>query len=354
MFSQIKKKVDQNLIDFANQINKTYPLTYLSPLLSANIKNFILRPGKRIRPILFVVGYKAYTKKAKSGLYRSALSMELLHDFMLIHDDIIDKSATRRGQPSMHVLFDNYLKQKKKVKFNGSDLAIVVGDVVYALAIETFLSIKEKSNLKEKALRNFTKAAAFTGSGEFIELIAGIKDLDGLKKSEIYKIYDYKTAFYTFSCPLSTGAILAGAKENQLNKLNDYGMYLGRAFQIRDDILGLFLNQKKTGKSTLSDLQEAKKTLLIFYTYKKSSAKNKNKIEKIFRKEKVNYNDLRQIQKLALESNALQAAQKDIAKLLTQSQKILDSLSMQEKYKKAISQYFTSLLSKDLGLSQHK
>jgi geranylgeranyl diphosphate synthase type I len=347
MFLKIKKRIDQNLARFIAKLDKEYALSTISPILFNKIKDFSLRDGKRIRPILFIIGYKGYKDKTASGLYQSALSIELLHNFMLVHDDIIDKSGTRRGKPSMHAMFDSYLKKSKQTKFNGSDLSIVVGDIIYALAIDAFLSINENFQLKEKALHNFIKAAIFTGSGEFIELINGIKPLNKLKKSDIYKIYDYKTAFYTFSCPLSTGAILAGVKGKELDKINAYGRYLGRAFQIKDDILGIFGDKKKTGKSQTSDLQEAKKTLLIFYAYNRASSKNQNKIKKILAKEKINKSDLTQIQKIIIESNALQLAKKDIRNLIRKSQSILASLSMKKNYKKSLTDYFISLFNKE-------
>lgn len=348
MFYQIKKKIDLNLSCFVAQIDKTYALTKISPLLSQKIRNFILRPGKRIRPILFVIGYKGYNSKNAFGLYRSALSVELLHDFMLIHDDIIDKAYSRRNKPSMHVMFDSYLAKKGKSKFNGVDLAIVAGDIVYALAIDAFLAVKTEPLRKEKALKNFVKAAALTGSGEFIELIKSLDTLDSLKKSDIYRIYDYKTAFYTFSCPLATGAILAGTQDSELKKLNNYGKYLGRAFQIRDDILGLFGDEKKTGKPALSDLQEAKKTLLIFYTYKECLTGDQKKIKKIFGKEKVSSSDLAVVQKLCQKTKALDSAQKDINKFLQKSQLVLESLAMEKKYKKALNDYFLPLFSEQI------
>ncbi len=347
MFLKIKKEIDKNLANFIAELDKEYALSSISPILFAKIKDFSLRDGKRIRPILFIIGYKGYKDKAAAGLYQSALSIELLHDFMLIHDDIIDKSQTRRGKPAMHAMFDNYLAKNKNAKFNGSDLGIVVGDIVYALAINAFLAIKEDFSRKEKALQNFVKAAIFTGSGEFIELINGIKPLHKLKKSDIYKIYDYKTAFYTFSCPLSTGAILAGTNSSEINKLNDYGKYLGRAFQIKDDILGIFAEQKKTGKSQISDLQEAKKTLLIFYAYDKASGKEQNKIKKILAKEKINKADLTQMQKIIINTNALDLAKRDIKGFVKKSQIILDRLSMKKTYKKALTKYFLPLLTKE-------
>ncbi len=354
MFSQIKKKIEKNLFSFLDQTNKNYPLSSTSPLLFSQITDFILRPGKRIRPILFVIGYKGYSGKSAPGLYQSALSFELLHDFMLIHDDVIDKSLTRRGKPSLHAAFNNSLKKETKAKFNGNDLAIIAGDVIYALAIDAFLAIKEKLNLKEKALRMITKAAAFTGLGEFIELIDGLKDIEKITKKQIYKVYDYKTAFYTFSAPLATGAILAGAGKKEIGKINEYGLCLGRAFQINDDILGMFYPEKITGKSSLSDLREAKKTLLIYYAYKNSPEENRKKIKQLFKKEKAGHKDLLSMRKIILKSKALCASQKEIAKLLKQSQSILDSLAMKKEYKKALADNLLPFFETTTSFSQHK
>jgi geranylgeranyl diphosphate synthase type I len=216
----------------------------------------VLREGKRIRPLLFLTGYSGFTNKPAPGLYTSALSFELLHDFMLIHDDIIDKSDTRRGKPSMHALLNNYLKGTPNLKFSGEDLAIVLGDVIYAMAINAFLYIKEEKERKERALKKFVEAAMYTGSGEFIELIYGIKKLDKIKKEDIYKVYDFKTAYYSFASPLAIGAILAGAGKKQVDNIFKYGICLGRAFQIKDDIICMFDTEERTGKSSLTDLQE--------------------------------------------------------------------------------------------------
>ena len=343
MLPQIKKKIDLELRQFLQDTDKSYLLKEISPLLFKSIKDFILRDGKRIRPTLFILGYQGFSKKKAPGLYQSALSVELLHDFFLIHDDIIDKSDTRRGKPSLHKVFDSYLTKYKNLKFNGQDLAIVAADAIYALAIKAFLSIKTNSQHKDKALQKFIKASVYTACGEFIELLIGAKKIKDVTEKEIYKIYDYKTAYYTFASPLSMGAILAGARKNQIDILSNYSLFLGRAFQIKDDILSLFFDEKKTGKSTLTDLQEAKKTLLIRYTYNHASEKNKTLIENILRKKKVTKLDLLKARKIAKESGALNYAQNKISILTGKAKKIISSSKMKTKYKNLLSWYAEQL-----------
>jgi geranylgeranyl diphosphate synthase type I len=195
MLNGIKFKLDKELTSYAKRLDQDYRLKAISPLLSAKIKEYILRPGKRVRPTLFVLGYLAYSRKPAHGLFRSALSIELLHDFMLVHDDIIDKSDLRRGKPAMHKMFNDHFAQSRGIKFNGQDLAIVVGDILYALAMDAFLAIQEKPERKEKALRKFISAALYTGCGEFIEMVCGAKTIEEISQADIYKIYDLKTAY---------------------------------------------------------------------------------------------------------------------------------------------------------------
>jgi geranylgeranyl diphosphate synthase type I len=344
MFLKIKNRIEKELASYCRSINTLYPLKSLSPLLFKSITEFLSRKGKRVRPLLFTVGYLGFAKKAAPGLYRSAISLELLHDFLLVHDDIIDKSQTRRGKPSMHALMNKYLAGKKKLKFSGEDLAIVVGDVMYAMALHAFLAIKEDKQRKEKALEKLIEAALYTGSGEFIELIYGIKNIAEISQRDIYKIYDFKTAVYTFASPLAMGAILAGASQSQADKLFEYGICLGRAFQIKDDIIGMFTDETEIGKSNLTDLQEAKKTLLIWYAYHKSGNKDKSVIRKILSKRNIGRADLEKIRKIVLNSGALSYAKKEISALLKKAEGISRLLTMRAEYKKALASYSKIIL----------
>ena len=343
MFYQIKKKIDNQLSQFLQNANKSYSLKTISPLLFKSITDYILRDGKRIRPTLFIIGYEGFSKRKAPGLYQSALSVELLHNFFLINDDIIDKSDTRRGKPSLHKVFDKFLVKHKNIKFNGQDLAIVAADVVYALAIKAFLSVREEYQRKEKALQRFIKAAVHTGCGEFIELLSGIKKIEQVDKKDIYKIYDYKTAHYTFASPLSMGAILAGAAKSEINKLSEFSIYLGRAFQIRDDTLSMFFDQKKIGKSALCDLQESKKTLLIWYAYNHTNKKNKSLIKSILNKSEVTKTDLLKVRKIARESGALDYTQEEIYNLTRKAKAIILSIKMRTKYKNLLLWYTEGL-----------
>ncbi|MDD4182466.1 MAG: polyprenyl synthetase family protein [Candidatus Omnitrophica bacterium] len=345
MFLKIKNKIEKELKNYIRDIEKSYSLRKISPLLFNHIEDFTLRRGKRIRPVLFIVGFRGFSNKIPPGLYKSAISCELLHDFMLIHDDVIDKSETRRGKPSMHAMLNAYLSSKKRAKFNGEDLSIVVGDVIFALSLHTFLSIKQNYREKERALRILLDAAMYTGSGEFIELLSGIKSVGEINKKDIYKIYDLKTAYYTFSAPLMMGAVLAKAEKKEIDKLFKYGIYLGRAFQIKDDILDMFAEEDQIGKSTLTDLKEAKKTIPIWYAYKNSDNKDRKFIEKILSKDNANKNDLKKIREITVNTGALNCSKTEISFFLNKAKEAISSSRMKIQYKNLLKGYCEQILS---------
>ena len=339
MLKNLKSTINRELNKFLLDLDKKYSLQKTSPILFETIKDFMLREGKRIRPLLFVAGYLGYAKKSAKGLYQSALSIELLHDFMLIHDDIIDKSLVRRGRPTVHVMLNRYLRKFDNAKFNGQDLAIITGDIMYAMAIRAFLSIDENMERKEQALKNFIDAAIYTGTGEFIELIYGVKNINEITKEEIYKVYDFKTAQYTFSSPLATGAILAGADKKQVELLSKYGIYIGRAFQIKDDIIGMFSAEKDIGKSILSDLKESKKTLLVWLGYNNSGKEDKVRIEKLLLCNNITMKDMLEMRALLEKTGALEKAKQEIRILAKKAETILNHVTMKPQYKNALSEF---------------
>lgn len=346
----MREEIDIELKKCLQYLDEHYSLRKLSPLLFKTMKEFVLRGGKRARPIFFILAYKGFSKKPSKDICKSALSFELLHDFLLVHDDIIDKSDTRRGLPSAHRLLGNYLSQVKKEKqgrplpiSRGEDLAISLGDVMHALSIDVFLTVKENLRQKEGALKRFIEGAVYTGIGEFEELLLEVKKLDKITKEDIYKIYDLKTAYYTFACPLSAGAVLAGADKKQVDLMFRYGMCLGRAFQVQDDILGVFGDEKKTGKSSLTDLREGKKTILVWYAYNNSGKGDKKNIEKIMEKGDVNENDLKNIQDIINRSGSWDYSKKEISRLVKNAHALLESSKINPQYKQFLVNYSKKL-----------
>src|SRR3989338_1698179 len=335
---RIKKRIDISLKTSLRKIRREYKLHLVNPILFESIKDFTLRKGKRIRPLLLILSYRGYSKKnpaASSSLYNASTCMELLHNFMLIHDDIIDRSNLRRGKPTLHRLLRKAAKTNDQEKL-GYDLSIIAGDIVYALAIDAFLSIREAPQRKEQALKYFVKTAAFTAMGEFIDILQGVENIRKITEKDIFLNYTLKTARYTFECPLVIGAILAGAGRDDIRRLSRLGVFIGQAFQIQDDILGIFGSQKSIGKSILSDIAEFKKTLLVYRAYNQLGVKKRKNFLKYFSADPKSYRELVAIRKIFLSAKSLHYSLNKIKFLLNKSDSLINELCIKEPYRKLI------------------
>ncbi len=347
MIEQIKRNIDISLASFLKKVKKEYKLHLASPLLFNSICEFTLREGKRLRPLLLILTYKAYSpanKQISKELYNASTCMEFLHNFMLIHDDIIDRSDLRRGKPTLHKILAHTVKTNNPDKL-GIDLGIIAGDIVYALAIDAFLSINEPLERKERALKYFIQTAAFTAMGEFIDTVHGVKGINEITERDVFLNYTLKTARYTFDCPMVTGAILAGANENDIKKLSDFGILIGQAFQIQDDIIGIYETEKNIGKSILSDLAEGKKTILVVHANKTLKGKKRSHFLKIFNKETKTLKDLEEVKQIFIESGSLSYSLAAVTSRLKKAQKILSGLKMNGQYRSIIEQSLLKLFS---------
>ena len=218
--------------------------------------------GKRVRAYLVKLGYELFSAQFDERIILPALSYEIFQTGVLAHDDIIDESPTRRHKPSMHIDLGG--------GHTGVSRAICQGDlgIIAATAILCGSDFDEKTKLK--AIEHQTRVFFSTVAGE-------LKDVD-LSYSENYTLddvlsmYALKTAQYTVSGPLLLGAILGGADSETQNQLYHIGQNIGIAFQIKDDILGVFSDQEKTGKSSLSDMREGKKTVLSSHFIERAEA----------------------------------------------------------------------------------
>lgn len=354
MLDTIRRQVDQSLETFLERIKKSYKLHLVDPVLYESIKEFVLRKGKRIRPILLVLSYNGYRRgKARTNppIYYASTCVELLHNFMLIHDDIIDRSDLRRGKPTLHKLLRKAVKTAEQDKL-GYDLSIIAGDIVYALAIDAFLSINEDLHRKERALKYFVQTAVLTAMGEFIDTLHGVQKLSHVKEDDVFLNYSLKTARYTFDCPLVVGSILAGAGEQDIKNLSKLGLLIGQAFQIQDDIIGIFDSQKNIGKSILSDIAESKKTLLVCHAYETLKGTKRKNFISCFTKPHKTYQDLVTIRKIFIQARSLHYSLQKIQDRLRSSEKIISQLKMKPKYLSVIRDLFWQLFQPSEQIAQ--
>lgn len=231
----------------------------LTELLDVCTK-FIMGGGKRLRPAFVYFGYKAAGGMDEEIILRAAVPIELVHAGALVHDDVIDNSDLRRGKPTVHRVFEENLGSAE----TGRSTAIVAGDLILALADRTMSEYPYFDDRFRVARRFFDQMCVEINYGEHLDVIGNLMGL--VDEDWVMKVMQFKTAGYTVEKPLLIGAALTGADQKVLETLSRYGTPLGIAFQIKDDILGMFGNEAEMGKPVDSDLREGKKTLLVIQT----------------------------------------------------------------------------------------
>lgn len=246
----------------------------IAPDAVAEVKSAIvpfLPLGKRFRPACLYWGYASITTdNPSSKLLAAAASLDLYHLGILIHDDLIDNSATRRGIPTI----EKYFAKLSDYEKHGSNSAIIIGDLVQSWAIDLWLDSALGFNNFPQANIYHQLMRSEVNLGQYLDIKAELLQPMEISGTQILKIakkiVDAKTGKYTTIRPLEIGASLAGAQTAQLQALAEFGKYLGRAFQYRDDLLGVFGSPQKTGKPAGDDIREGKLTALIGYAFQDS------------------------------------------------------------------------------------
>ena len=238
------------------------------------IRELALRPAKRIRPALLVAGFGIARgiDAPSEALWSFAAGLELMHLFMLIHDDVADRASIRRGGPSLHTTLSS--------ERSGPDLAVVAGDYLFARSIE--LMLEPELTFSTKAVRYYLNICKETAIGQFMDIGHSGRTLSETHLFRVVKIAMLKTARYSFVGPLAAGAVLSNAPQPLIDKLERVGRHLGLAYQLRDDFLGLFGDDRALGKSSASDFTEGKKTFPIVAAYTRATEAGRAEIDALF------------------------------------------------------------------------
>jgi len=222
----------------------------------AQLENFTMRKAKRLRPAFMYYGYACFADPNDDVVYAS-MAMEMIQSYLLIHDDIMDQDVLRRGKETVHVHYG-----KKYGSRHGESVAICVGDFAVHYANEILAESNFPADRKLRAIVEMNKYVRKVVHGQIRDLRSSVLPQT---EDDVMKTYLLKSATYTIEGPLHIGAILAGADDADLETLSQYALPLGVAFQLRDDINGLFGDPAKTGKPADSDLKEGKYTMLTVY-----------------------------------------------------------------------------------------
>lgn len=222
----------------------------------------MVKGGKMVRGSLVIKTHKFYGGEDLEDCLKVAGAIELLHTGLLMHDDIVDKDDYRREMPTFSRQYEELGEEEEiadKYHF-GNSMGIVGGDIAYFMGQGLLAELQTDPEIRREITRLVFSEFSSVGLAEQVDIYSGYAP-EEIDEDEIMRLYRDKTARYTFSLPFKAGAIMAGAEDEEVEKLYDLGEKIGIIFQLKDDELGLFGDEAETGKSLGSDLEENKKTL---------------------------------------------------------------------------------------------
>lgn len=247
-----------------------------------HVRNLALAGGKRLRPACMFYGYLGGGGTEEEKLLETAVSIELIHTFLLIHDDIIDRDGLRHGETTLHRRYAEFGRKyfpERDVEHFGNSVALIIGDLLFAIGNDIIFRAPFPQERVFAALSQLQSIVSYTVIGQARDIY--MEYSQEATEAEILKMYQNKTARYTLEGPIKIGLSLAGAQQELVTHFSGYSLPLGIAFQIQDDILGVFGNEAKLGKPVGSDIQEGKLTLLVAYALARGSAAEKKEIRRI-------------------------------------------------------------------------
>src|SRR3954465_6643907 len=242
-------------------------LDAVSPLLSSvqqAAADFLLTGGKRMRPAFCYWGFRGAGGEGGGAAVSAAACLELLQAGALIHDDVMDGSDTRRGQPAMHRRFAAMHRREAwqgDADAFGVSAAVLLGDLCLIWADELLNTCGLPTEALLRAQPVYDEMRVELMAGQYLDLFEQVMGAGTVESA--LRVARFKSAKYTIERPLHLGAVLAGAGGDVLSGYSDYGLPLGEAFQLRDDVLGVFGDPTETGKPAGDDLREGKRTALI-------------------------------------------------------------------------------------------
>ena len=244
--------------------------------MTAALEEFVLRGGKRLRPAFAYWGWRAVAPEgavADDGVLRLFSALEMLHACALVHDDVIDASATWRGLPTVHRLFADKHRERgwhgSSEQF-GISTAILLGDLSLVWADDIIALSDLTADARRRVQRVWANIRTEVLGGQYLDIAAEASGAESVASA--MTVNTYKTASYTVSRPLQFGAAAAADRPDVQQIFHDVGTDLGIAFQLRDDVLGVFGDPAVTGKPSGDDLRSGKRTVLLAEAVERADA----------------------------------------------------------------------------------
>ncbi|MGD9957177.1 MAG: polyprenyl synthetase family protein [Candidatus Nanopelagicales bacterium] len=324
---RVQKRLDDFLAQQLPVLDDVSP--DLAPLSEALTD--LLRGGKRLRPAFAYWGWRGAGGDDCEEAVAAATALELLQACALIHDDVMDGSDTRRGLPAAHRRFATLHRGNEWLgspEAFGVGAAILLGDLCLSWADELLMAsgLPTEAVMRGKPVYDVMRTELM--AGQYLDLLEQARG--GGSESRAMRVVRYKAAKYTIERPLHLGAALAGAPESTFVAYSGYGLPLGEAFQLRDDVLGVFGDPAQTGKPAGDDLREGKRTVLVAAAVEASTPAQAALLRRHLGDPALDATGVAALREIITETGALGHVERLIAALTDQCYRALDAADIDD------------------------
>jgi geranylgeranyl diphosphate synthase, type I len=293
-----------------------------------HMEDIVLSGGKRLRAALMYYSYLGAGGKNRDEILKASVSVELIHAFLLVHDDIIDRDNLRHGVTTLHARYSDKAKKffpDKDASHFGNSIALILGDMLYAFGNDVIFRADFPRENIFRALSCLQRIVTHTVTGQARDIY--IEYQGGATEEEILSMYENKTARYSIEGPLHLGWLLAGGDEQMLKLYSRYAIPIGIAYQIQDDILGVFGDEKAIGKPVGSDIAEGKYTLLVAKAMELGTKSQRDELTRILGiGEGITHSDIQAFRVLLEETGAVAVCNKKAKEATEEGLSVLPEL----------------------------
>ncbi|GAA1152429.1 geranylgeranyl diphosphate synthase type I [Kitasatospora gansuensis] len=337
--SELKARIDQVLSAFVEQ--EAGLLVAIDAQLKpvADQLRTAVADGKRLRAAFAYWGWRAAGQPDSEAMVRAAAAMELVHAAAVVHDDLIDESPIRRGAPTAHLALRYAVAEGPGQDAAGRALAMLTGDLLMSWAGQLFAGCGLPAAYLARARPLWATLARELVAGECLEIL---RTRAAPSEASSLEIVRYKTAKYTVEHPLHLGGLLAGAPPALLDTFTAYGVPLGEAFQLRDDLLGVFGDPRRTGKSNLDDLAGAKPTALLALTLAGATGPDRARLRALLGRDDLGPAELDGLRGIMIRSGARTRVEELIAERATAARGALGRAALPSQAATALAELVTA------------
>jgi geranylgeranyl diphosphate synthase type I len=345
----LRHRFDEALRGFLSAA--TAPLATTAPDLApfgAAAEAFVLDGGKRLRPAFCYWAHVGVGGDDDDRIVRAAAALELLQAGALVHDDVIDRSDTRRGAASVHRRFADMHRDARWAgdpDAFGQAAAILLGDLALVWADSMLVGSGMPSDALTNALPLWDLMRTEVMCGQYLDVLEQVRGGGSVERALL--VAQLKSAKYTVERPLHLGAALGGAPDDTLAAFSRFGLPLGEAFQLRDDVLGVFGDPGATGKPAGDDVREGKRTVLVALGLEGADGSGRRLLAQLLGALDLDASGLATVRDILASSGAVERVEQLIAARLDEAMSALAALPVSESAREALSGLATAATSRD-------